>query len=185
MQIDRIYLDKIESPNIARDWLGSLYLTCLSKRGFLTTIYFEKVVVSLIKIEREINVDNCKKYAKHFPDNPICKPFIEIESKKDISEDYDNVINFEPLFKKNEQKTEEKKPLTLKKKMKKDILEKLKFQKSSSRNRRTTIAILYDIIMSLSSDYKEVLYHQCLRELKKKEKVYFADLNPYSEIHLQ
>jgi hypothetical protein len=181
MQIDRIYLDKIESPNIARDWLSSLYLTCLSKRSFLSTIYFEKVIVCLIKIEKETNIDNCKKYAKHFPNNPLCKSLLDIEIPKDDVEEYNNIVNFESPFRKSEPETKEKKPLSLKKKMKKDILEKLKFQKSS----RTTIAILYDIVMGLSSNYKEDLYRQCLKELKKKGEVYFADLNPYSEIHLQ
>ena len=178
--INEIHLGNIESKEVIKDWLEDFYLLKHDKKKvFPSYIDFEKVVVSLLKFEDQSNIDTCKKYAKFFPNNPDCKPFLEEEK-----EDRSNVITFESPFKKTGKTVIEKKPIALKKRMKIDILKKLEFQKSSS-YKRTHIGSLYEMIKYISNEYKEAIFKQCLIDLKRKNKVYFADIGDiYSEIRL-
>jgi hypothetical protein len=178
--INEIHSGNIQSKEVIKDWLDDFYLLKHDrKKAFPSYIDFEKVIVSLLKFEDQSNIDVCKKYAKHFPNNPVCKPFLEEEK-----EELDNIVTFEPQFKKSNKVDVQKKPISLKKRLKSDILKKLEFQKSSN-FKRTHIGSLYEMIKYINNEYKEAIFKECLIELKKKNKVYFANIGDiYSEIRL-
>ncbi len=163
------------------EWVGALYGAHSGKILHLSNDLFERLIVCLIKIHEDSDLDYCKKLSKIFPNNPFCKQFLDIDKHKDSAEEYSNIIRFEPKFKKNEPLDDEKKAITLKKKMKIDILDKL-----ASQRKRTTIAMLYDMTKIMNTYYNEELFYECLKSLKKNKKVIFADISDiYSEVRLQ
>jgi hypothetical protein len=187
MLLEQMCIGEIESEKNIKEWLEDVYLLKhdkniykhKNKRPFPNYIDFEKIIICLIKVE--LDVVKQKKYALNYPQNPICKAFLEEEN---VNRDTDNIVKLNPVFSKIENTTNKELTISVKKRMKKTILEKLASQKISS-YRRTTIATLYEMTIIVSVDYKEALFKECLKELKKKNKVYFGNIGDiYSEISL-
>jgi hypothetical protein len=186
--LEQMSIGEIESEKNIKEWLEDIYLMKYDKnvakhkekRVYPTYIDFEKVIVCLVKIESD--PDKRKGYALIYPQNTICKAILVEE--ENIDRNTNNIVKFNPVFSKIENIANEELPISIKKRMKKTILEKLASQKISS-YRRTTIAMLYEMTIIVSVDYKESLFKECLKELKKKNKVYFGNIGDiYSEISL-
>ena len=181
--LEQMCIGEIGSEKNIKEWLEDVYLLKhdkndhknKNKRPFPNYIDFEKIIVCLIKVE--LDVIKQKKYASNYPQNLICKALL---GEENVDRDTDNIIKLNPVFSKIENTANKELTISVKKRMKKTILEKL-----ASQRKRTTIAMLYDMTKIMNTYYNEDLFYECLKGLKKNKKVIFADISDiYSEIRL-
>ena len=181
--LEQMCIGEIGSEKNIKEWLEDVYLLKhdkndhkhKNKRPFPNYIDFEKIIVCLIKVE--LDVIKQKKYASNYPQNLICKALL---GEENVDRDTDNIIKLNPVFSKIENTANKELTISVKKRMKKTILEKL-----ASQRKRTTIAMLYDMTKIMNTYYNEDLFYECLKGLKKNKQVIFADISDiYSEIRL-
>lgn len=169
---------EIESEKNIKEWFETLYLIKYDKnvakhkkkRIYPTYIDFEKIIICLVKIESDI--DKRKNYALIYPQNPICKQFLD-----EVNFDRDNIIKLKAFHTQNsnEDLRTSNSKIGIKEKFIESISQSLRYLRPSS-YKPVTISQLYDYMNSQSHDFEDKqMYYDCLRELRDERIINFKD----------